>query len=184
MLVIIDMIEDFVNKDGALYVPGAENLIGPINERLKWHMNRGSIVIILTDYHKPTDAEFKRFPKHAVEYTEGARIIAELDTEELFSRYWRRGLYHHIPKTRYNGFYGTNLEEILVNEYRPWKPRPIEVCGVCTSICVMDTIGGLACMDYNITVHEDCVADLTPEDHNYALARMERLYGVNIVRRK
>ena len=55
-----------------------------------------------------------------------------------------------------------------------------EVVGVCTSICVMDTVGGLANRDYRSTVPIKGVADFDPEFHEFALKRMKQLYGANV----
>ena len=56
----------------------------------------------------------------------------------------------------------------------------VEVVGVSTSICVMDTVGGLANRDYKITVPVKGVADFDPEFHEFALKRMKQLYGASI----
>ena len=56
----------------------------------------------------------------------------------------------------------------------------IEVVGVCTSICVMDTVGGLANRDYKITVPVKGVADFDPEMHQFSLKRMEKIYGADV----
>jgi nicotinamidase/pyrazinamidase len=56
----------------------------------------------------------------------------------------------------------------------------VEVVGVCTSICVMDTVGGLANRDYRIRVPRAGVADFDDEAHQQALQRMERLYGATV----
>jgi nicotinamidase/pyrazinamidase len=53
--------------------------------------------------------------------------------------------------------------------------------GVCTNICVMDTVGGLANRDYNITVPRAGVADFDTEFHEFALKRMGKIYGARIV---
>lgn len=181
MLIIIDVIKDFM-PGGVLAVPDGDKIIEPINDRIRWHMANKDIIIMLTDCHKENAKEFNRFPKHAVAFTDGCKLDPRLDTKALFTTYWRESKYYHIPKDSHNGFYGTDLEEILEKEYKPYKPRPVEVAGVCTSICVMDTVGWLAAMGYAISIREECVADLTPESHKYALERMEGLYGVEIIR--
>ena len=82
-----------------------------------------------------------------------------------------------IEKTRYSGFYGTGLEYHLIS----LGVKTIEVCGVCTSICVMDTVGGLANRDYSVNIQKSCVADFDPEAHEAALKRMAGLYGATIL---
>lgn len=113
-----------------------------------------------------TTGSLKSSP-HCVAGTWGSQII-----EALAPQPGERVL----PKTRYSGFYGTDLETILV----AYGPEEVEVVGVCTSICVMDTVGGLANRDYRTLVPRDGVADFDAEAHSHALKRMDRLYGATI----
>jgi nicotinamidase-related amidase len=82
-----------------------------------------------------------------------------------------------VYKRRYSGFYHTNLDGIL----KSLNPDLVEVVGVCTSICVMDTVGGLANRDYKINVYKNMVADFDQEMHEISLKRMKNLYGANIL---
>lgn len=82
-----------------------------------------------------------------------------------------------VNKNRYSGFYGTDLEKILLEN----EIDAVEVVGVCTSICVMDTVAGLANRDYPISVPVKGVADFDAEFHEFALKRMAQLYGARII---
>ena len=108
------------------------------------------------------------FPKHAVTGTWGHRVIPELAPtgEDLV-----------IQKRRFSGFYQTGLEDVL----KKHGISETEVVGVCTNICVMDTVGGLANRDYPVSVPEAGVADFDPEFHAFALRRMAKRYGAKLV---
>ena len=67
----------------------------------------------------PLDREFEYFAPHAVK---GSR-------SSPCSRDYR------LDKTRYTAFYNTNLEESKQEQV-----ARVEVVGVCTSICVMETV--------------------------------------------
>jgi nicotinamidase-related amidase len=56
-----------------------------------------------------------------------------------------------LPKTQCSGFYGTFLEGIL----KKIQPGVVEMAGGCTSICVMDTVGGLTNRDYPVRVYKE-----------------------------
>jgi len=146
-LIIVDMLNDFVDEKGALYCGDTARSIVPfIQERLKAYTNRKDLVIYLQDSHDEDDKEFEKFSKHSVTETWGSEVIPELSPQTGETV---------IPKKRYSGFYGTDLENIL----KTAGVDEIEVVGVCTSICVMDTVGGLANRDYKITVPVKGVAD-------------------------
>ena len=167
-LIVVDMLNDFIDEKGALYCgQSARDIVPFVRLRIEAHRRAGSLVVYLHDAHARDDLEFAKFPPHCVAGTWGSRIIDELapiSGERV------------LPKTRYSGFYGTDLEEILAE----YGPEEVEVVGVCTSICVMDTVGGLANRDYRTIVSRTAVADFDAEAHDYALQRMERLYGATI----
>jgi nicotinamidase-related amidase len=167
-LIIVDMLNDFVDEKGALYCGDTARLIIPfIQERLMVYRNRENLVIYLQDAHDEDDKEFEKFPKHSVTGTWGSEVIPELSPQTGETV---------ISKKRYSGFYGTDLENVLKSA----DVDEVEVVGVCTSICVMDTVGGLANRDYNITVPVKGVADFDPEMHQFSLKRMEKIYGADV----
>ena len=122
----------------------------------------------IQDNHDEDDKEFERFPAHCVAGTWGGEIISQLSPEPGE---------RVIPKKRFSGFYGTDLEHILESA----GVEDVEVVGVCTSICVMDTVGGLANRDYRVTVPSSEVADFDPEFHEFSLKRMRQIYGAAIL---
>jgi len=104
-LVVIDMIEDFAHEDGALYCgPSMGRIIPVVQRELQRARAAGEPVIYLSDNHVPDDAEFKMFPPHAIVGTKGAEIIPELAPEEADDV---------IPKRRFSGFFGTDLDITL-----------------------------------------------------------------------
>jgi nicotinamidase-related amidase len=108
------------------------------------------------------------FPRHSIKGTEGARIIAALPIGQKDIS---------IEKTRYSAFTNTGLEKTL----RKHRVDQVHIVGVCTSICVMDTVGDLRDRDYPVIVYQDGVADFDPEAHRFSLRRMEKIYGAKIV---
>ena len=167
-LIVVDMLNDFIDEKGALYCgQGARDIVPFVRGRLNHHRRSGSLVVYLQDAHAEDDREFEKFPPHCVAGTWGSRIVDDLAP---------RPGEHVLPKTRYSGFYGTDLENILAAHH----PEEVEVVGVCTSICVMDTVGGLANRDYRTTVPAAGVADFDARAHRFALERMQRLYGAVI----
>lgn len=167
-LIVVDMLNDFIDEKGALYCGDQARTIIPfVRDRLSTFRKNGDPVIFLQDSHDENDREFTKFPKHCIKDTWGSEIIPELAPvhgEKI------------VPKKRYSGFYETDLEKILEDA----NIKKVEVIGVCTSICVMDTVGGLANRDYNVSVPAKGVADFDNEMHEFSLKRMKQLYGARV----
>lgn len=167
-LIIVDMLNDFIDEKGALYCgEAAREIVAFIRQRLAAYRKNKDLVVYLQDSHDRNDKEFEKFPQHCVSGTWGSQIIqalAPMPGEKV------------VSKKRFSGFYGTELETILTQA----DIGAVEVVGVCTSICVMDTVGGLADRDYSVSVPKKGVADFDSEAHQFALKRMEKLYGAEI----
>jgi nicotinamidase/pyrazinamidase len=178
-LIVVDMLKDFCDKKGVLAQSNITGgyygvsivpiVAGPVGSA---RVNSDAIFWIC-DWHDKDDLEFNRFPPHAIKDTWGAEIVSDLVPTMIESSPHEL----KINKTRYSGFHKTDLEYQLMR----LAPKKVTVVGVCTSICVMDTVGGLANRDYNIEVPRNCVADFDPAAHDMALARMEGLYGAQII---
>ncbi len=167
-LIVVDMLNDFIQPEGALYCGNGVYAIVPrIRKRLERYRHAANAVIYLQDAHAVDDKEFEKFPPHCVVGTWGGQIIEALAPRPSETV---------LPKTRYSGFYKTGLDEVLA----ALRPPHVEVVGVCTSICVMDTVGGLANRDIPVTVPRLEVADFDAEAHLFALRRMHKIYGAQI----
>jgi len=170
VLLVVDMLEGFLRKGYPLYCgETAEAIIPFVKAKVQEYAKANELVIFIADNHSPDDEEFKKFPAHCVRGSKESEVIEELKgiaKRELL-----------IPKTRYSGFFGTNLEEILKNE----DPELVEVVGVCTNICVLYTVEELANRDYKIRVYKQGVASFDQSAHNWALKQMESVLGAELV---
>jgi nicotinamidase-related amidase len=167
-LIVVDMLNDFIDEKGALYCGKEGEAIVPfIKERLAAARECGDLVVFVTDAHDEDDVEFRRYPRHAVAGSWGGEIVPEL-APALGERV--------IRKKTLNAFYGTDLERFLAEA----GVRTAEVVGVCTSICVMDLVADLAARGYDIIVPVRGVADFDQEFHKFALRRMARVYGADV----
>jgi nicotinamidase-related amidase len=170
VLIVVDMLNDFIDKDGVLSLGQSGFDIVPVIARKVYLARRqGDMVLYLNDAHDINDKEFNRFPSHAVVGTWGAEVIPELTpvAGDII-----------IPKKRYSGFFGTCLQETLSTE----NPDIIEVCGCCTSICVAGTIEELANRDYTVVVDRKAVADFDQDAHEFFLEyQFPRIFGINVL---
>lgn len=168
-LLVIDMLRDFLEPEGALFCGERARLIIPFVAKQIEHFHQsGEPVIFICDSHRRHDPEFKLFKPHCLQGTKGAEIIPELPVG-------RRDII--VRKRRYSAFYNTRLAAILKRK----KISEVYVTGVCTSICVMDTVGDLRNRDYEVYVFRRGVADFDPRAHRFALKRMGLIYGAKII---
>jgi nicotinamidase/pyrazinamidase len=72
-LLVIDMLNDFVAPDGALYVGDTvKHIIPEIQKKISKYRADGTPVIYVCDSHEKNDSEFQMFAPHCVTGTKGA----------------------------------------------------------------------------------------------------------------
>ncbi len=168
-LVVIDMIEDFAHAGGSLYCgPSIDQIIPVIQKELARAHGAGELVVYLKDDHPPDDSEFQVFPPHALVGTKGAQIISELAPS--------RGDVV-IPKSRYSGFFGTDLDTTL----RERGVDTLRLVGDCTNICVLYTAADARNLGYAVEVVRDGVTSFDEEAHHDALRELEKTLGAKIL---
>ncbi len=167
-VIVVDTLRGFLEASYPLYCgPAGRSVIAPIHRLLERERAAGSTILYVADRHAPDDKEFQVFPPHCIAGTVEAEVVPDLAP-------------HHgdaiIPKTRYSGFFGTQLAQKLCD----LAPDKVIVVGVCTDICVLHTVADARSRDYEVEVPVDCVASFDPEAHNWALQHMERVLGATI----
>ena len=172
---LIDTIKGFHNI-GNLANPRMADIIPNIVKLLEKD-EPSDRTVLLGDCHDPDDEEFKMFPRHCVGGTEETKIIDEL----LIPFVKARGTY--IPKTRYSGFFNTELGLIL----EVLKPEQVVVVGVCTDICILHTVADLRNRYYKVIIPRDCVETFDAPNHpanqhnQWALNHMHYILGAIVV---
>ncbi len=168
-LVVVDMLVDFMNPEGALYIgPTAEDLIPAVKARIKKYRSEGDLVIYVCDHHLEDDQEFEMFPPHGLQGSGGEEIIAEVAPE-----HGERVIY----KRRFSAFFGTDLDLTL----RDKSVTDLELVGVCTNICILYTAANARMLSYKVRVPEKAVASFDLEAHNFALKELDKTLGVEII---
>ena len=168
-LIVTDMLNDFLDPAGSLYVGAqAREIIPFVAQKIAEFRAQGGVVIFVCDAHAPDDREFRSFPAHAVKGSWGAGIIPELLPAPGDQR---------VDKTRFSPFASTNLDDLLQQE----QVEEVHVVGVMTSICVLETVKELFDRDLPGLVYRHGVADSDPETHAFALNQMQRVLGARVV---
>ncbi|MFQ5809123.1 MAG: cysteine hydrolase family protein [Armatimonadota bacterium] len=167
-LLVIDMLRDFIEPDGALSIgPSGEAIVPAIKGEIAAARERGEPVIYVCDRHRPDDAEFADWPPHCVAGTEGAEVVDELAPREDDIV---------VPKRRFSGFSGTDLELTL----RELGAETITLVGCCTNICILYTAADARMAGFKVRVPKECVATFDEDTQQFALEELERTLGAEV----
>lgn len=145
-VVVIDMLNDFVQPDGALTCHNARAIVPSIQEVVAFAREQGIQVVYVQESHRQHDADFRVRPVHAVRGTWGAQFIPELVPREDLGDYV-------IHKRRHSGFSYTDMDLFLREE----KIDTIVTTGVWTNVCVRSTASDAMYLGYNVI----CLSDAT-----------------------
>lgn len=160
--VVIDCQRDFMNPEGALYVPESNRCIGPINDWIKnLNIKDHTGVLFTFDTHNASSygqsEEAKQFPPHCLEGTEGWNLA--VDVTELSPLLPQFTLHKNVfnmweePSLKLRGamrdfdrdyFFRYTLKNHNVHE--------IEICGVAADYCVKWAIEGFIKLGYRVRV--------------------------------
>jgi len=166
LLIVVDMQNDFIM--GSLGSPQAQRILPNVKAKIEDYKQKGNVVIFTRDTHYEnylTTQEGKFLPVvHCIEGTNGHLIADSLDVDgcEIFDK---------------PNFGSLELaKRVAMGGY-----DEIELCGLCTDICVVSNAlilkAGLP--ETKITVDARCCAGVTGESHNAALLTM-KMCQVNV----
>jgi nicotinamidase/pyrazinamidase len=175
-LVVIDVQRDFL-ADGALAVPGGDEVIGPLNKYLGLFKERGLGVFATRDWH-PADhcsfaAEGGPWPAHCVQGTPGAEFAPELrlpGDAEVISKASER------DREAYSDFSADEFERRL----REQGIRRLFVGGLATEYCVLATVRDARQRGFEVLLLGDAVRAIDAEAGRRAIDEMTRLGAVVI----
>lgn len=160
LLIVIDMQNDFIT--GSLGSPQAQQILPNVKAKIEDYQQRGDNVLFTRDTHSDnylTTQEGKYLPViHCIEGTNGHLIVSDLNTDgcEIFDK---------------PNFGSLELaEKVAAGAY-----DEVELCGLCTDICVVSNALILKAKlpETKISVDARCCAGVTDESHKAALLTMK-----------
>ena len=179
IFIAVDLQNDFMNRDGLLYVQGSEEIKPALKKFINWILeNKENTLIYTRDVHYPNDSELSEnpdyvntFPQHCMASTAGSQIIPEgfgLDSmDEIMS-----GNCNIVSfvKNQFSIFEAN--DELLKYLIGFGEINDIYVFGVAGDICVRGVMDGLfkhkeSQFNFNrLIVVEDCIASVNSEMFN------------------
>lgn len=163
-LIVVDAQRDFMMPDGALYVGGADALIGPMNDWLAALDPADMSGVLLTfDTHDAatyaSSAEAAQFPVHCVRGEAGWRSMIETDRTDPAIPLYRleKGVFDmwaepDLSLSRIGSGETIDREEFF-DTLRTSGVEEIHVIGVAADYCVRWAVEGLLKRGFRVTVH-------------------------------
>lgn len=183
----VDTQNDFMNKDGALYVPGAEDIKPNLNRLTVGAIENDIPLFGSVDAHSENDPEFKVFPRHCVKDTKGFEKIPIIGvsyiTDEIpyysvpsnpeddsYAGMVCLGLPILIEKQTIDVFSNPHTENILKLK----EVTEAVVYGVATDYCVKAAVLGMLKRGIKVKVVVDAIAavNVKPTDNFDAIKEM------------
>lgn len=179
VLVIVDMQTDFIS--GSLGTPEAQAIVPNVVNKLKVHQYTDTIILFTKDTHHDWylgTSEGKKLPvPHCIKDTPGWSIVKPIHDEfknEGYATYSSGTVVKgRVLKPTFGSY---DLLEVICNiAEQADEIDEIELCGVCTDICVISNALMVknAFPDVPVTVDASCCAGVTPEKHAAALEVMK-----------
>lgn len=196
-VIVVDMQNDFCTKGGmfdqlGIDVSATGSVIEPIARVLACARESGISVIYLKMGFRPDLSDFggpdspnRIKHRHVVGKTVAAPdgrqsriLIRDTWNTDIVDELRPRASDMVIYKTRYSGFYETELDAIL----RDRGAKSLIITGVSTSVCVESTLRDAMYRDYRCLLLSDCASEpvgkeLSRSNHDASLLVIQELFG-------
>lgn len=173
----VDLQKDFMNEDGALYVPDAESIKMNVEFLARIAIQKNIPMLGSMDWHNPDDPEFETFPPHCLKDTDGAELIQEAtfvkgrsySTEASESTKMIHNLSNSLEMNTGGIAYRKSTidifdEPFIIDHLIPTiKGKVIVVYGVATEFCVKAAVLGFLERGFKVIVVDDAIMGVNKE---------------------
>jgi nicotinamidase/pyrazinamidase len=182
----VDTQADFMLPGGKLYVPGAEKLLPKIEKLTDAARSGHSFLVSHGCYHSLDDPEFALFPPHCIKGTPGSEFVTQAMTDSVVrvpndDAGLPRELWEYkqilLEKQTLDIFESRHAAAVVER-----LPREAEflVFGVVTEYCVRLAAKGLLERHRAVSIVEDAIETLNPEEGHRAMLELQAL-GAKLV---
>lgn len=183
----VDTQADFMLPGGKLYVPGAEHLL-PNIRKLTDLAREGRVFLVSHGcFHTKDDPEFRTFPPHCIKGSAGAEFVPEALTDRVLrvpndavaSLPQDLSSYQQVllEKQTLDIFESQHANDLL---QRLDPDAEFVIFGVVTEYCVRLAAKGLLERGRRVSIVQDAIETLNPEDGQRAVAELQTL-GANFI---
>ena len=172
-LLVVDVQNDFCHG-GALAVPNGDRVVGTLNQYIETAVARGVTVYASRDWHPGVTSHFKPYggpwPVHCVQGSDGARFHPDLRLPSA-AIVVTKGESPDSPG--YSAFEGrTPGGNSFLADLRERGIDHLVVGGLATDYCVKHSVLDALSAGLQVTILEDAIAGVDPEDSASALIQM------------
>ena len=166
-LIIVDMVRDFTDPEGLVYYPENRKILKHIQKALEAARERKLLIVFLQHRNRrgKIDRKAAAMRPNCMEGTFGIEIDPLLTVDEEKD--------YVIPKRRYSGFFGTDLDLVL-------RENGIEntiIVGTKTNCCIRATVTDAFYLDYTPYVIRECVATIDVVLYELHLKDIDKYLG-------
>ena len=169
-VVVVDTQYDFMMPDGALYVPGAENLIVPLNNYLATLKPAETVGVLWTyDTHDimtyGQTEESKVFPPHCLTHTPGHENVLNMNIVKAIGQIVAKKETYSMWESTFDLRYDTGAPA-FGNDIEKFAAAialdvdVVEVVGVVLGICVKAAVEGFVRLGFKVRVRTDLTQSL------------------------
>ena len=190
LLWVVDCQNDFINQDGKLYVPKAEEIKKDLQKTIKAHENLGGSVVYTQDWHYYDSEELSNnpdfvntFPEHCMAGTFGADLIKEVKPngynvivnwdQKMKSYNYQEPFKILLRKDRFDFILGNPNSELLLDDLKEIFTT-VNVMGVVSEICVKYAIDNLLKHGFQVNLIEKCIKSLNQDEYMKQLVKWEK----------
>lgn len=182
LFVDVDTQVDFVDPDGALYVPGSRAILANIQRLLEVAGARGICTISPMCAHVANDPEFQQFAPHCIEGTPGQRRYFD-ELPRLPRRVWPPGAevtvadlvlergHHYVAEKRTFPMFSNPWLDAL-RAHGVFAGADCVVFGVATDVCVRVDVLDLCAAGARVRLVGDAIAGIAVTSTERALREM------------
>lgn len=175
-LVVVDMQNDFASPHGALFVPGAPEIISPVIAQI---LKSPGPIVLTMDAHEEKDPSFKdyggQWPKHCVRGAWGFELhqalthgVSSSMADLVIRKASNSAFFHEGMPTGLHGYLRDNWVDSL------------DIIGLALDYCVGETALDAAKLGYEVTVYRDCTRAVTFDSGVEMITRLKS-EGVRVV---
>jgi nicotinamidase/pyrazinamidase len=186
----VDTQNDFMKKDGLLYVPESESIIPIIKEITDFAIKNKILLKGSIDWHNEKSKEFIKnggqFPEHCIAHTNGCKKIAYEDAQMMFSKsehiaflkLGKNTIQELILKDTIDVF---DVKGMISNKNLMQKiamennKKTIVIFGVATEYCVKKASIGWKKYGCKVIVIEDAIKGVSEKETNEAIDEMKQI---------